>query len=470
MIFERFEEPGLSQYAYAVGCQGAQEIAIVDPMRDIDVYLDFAQRQKVSITHVLETHIHADFASGARELAEKTGATLHLSAYDEQEKFEVQFERRPTRDGDTIDIGGVRLTAMHTPGHTPEHLAYLLFDMNRSTDTPMAMLSGDFLFVGSLGRPDLLGEDATLALARKLYASVRRLDTLPDAMEIHPGHGAGSMCGVGMSGRPMSTLGYERVANPYLSPDLSEDEFVEKMLDGLPPRPAYYARMKALNSRGPMTLGQLGAGPSIAPADAHDLMQAGHVLVDLRNQTDFGRRHASGAVCIGGGKSFSMWAAWMLPYDTPLLLMGNSTRDIETAVRGLVRVGLDQITGHVTGGMDAWAEAELPMTHHEVIPSNELEERLASGEPLRVLDVRTDAEWAQGHIPNALHIELPTLPDRIDELRNQGTFVTFCRGGYRSAIAASLLEQAGIPVLDQLGGMSAWCRDGCATTKDPACL
>ena len=470
MIFERFEEPGLSQYAYAIGCQGAKAIAIIDPMRDIDVYLDFAQRQKVSITHVLETHIHADFASGARELAEKTGAQLHLSAHDANEQFEIEFDRTPIHDGDSIDIGGVRLVAVHTPGHTPEHMSYLVYDLNRSPDTPMAMLSGDFLFVGSLGRPDLLGADETEALTKKLYASVRSLDALPDALEVHPGHGAGSMCGAGMSGRPMSTLGYERIANPFLDPALNEAEFVDKMLSGLPPRPAYYTRMKGLNSCGPTTLGQLGAGPSIAPADAHDLMQSGHVLVDLRNQTDFGRRHVPGAICIGAGKSFSTWAAWMLPHDTPLLLMGNSTRDVESAVRGLVRVGLDQITGHVTGGMDAWSEAELPVAHHDVIPSHELQERLSSGESLCVLDVRSDGEWAAGHVPNAEHIVLQDLPEHIDRLRDRGAVVTFCGGGYRSAIAASLLERAGITVLDQLGGMNAWNRDGCTTTKDPACL
>ncbi|MAB82432.1 MAG: MBL fold metallo-hydrolase [Phycisphaerae bacterium] len=469
MLFERISEPGLSQYAYIVGCQGAKQIAVVDPMRDIDVYIDFAQKHGVEITHVLETHIHADFASGARELAERTGAALCLSSYDEGEQFDVAYPHEEVRDGYTIDIGGVRLKAIHTPGHTPEHLSWLVFDLHRSPETPMAMLSGDFLFVGSLGRPDLLGPAETDALTRRLYGSVKRLETLPDSMEIHPGHGAGSMCGAGMSGRPMSTLGYERIANPMLDSSLDEDAFVERMLANLPPRPAYYTRMKQLNSGGPATLGPISAGPNIAPSDAKDMIEKGHILLDLRSQTDFGRCHIPGSICIGLGKSFSTWAAWMLPSDTPIILAAESTRDAEAAVRGLVRVGLDDIAGHLTGGVQAWIDSGLDTKRHDVIPSSELQERLASDDALCVLDVRTENEWNSGHIPGAVHIPLPDLPARMDEFLGDRTIVTVCGGGYRSAIAASMLERAGAKtVLDQLGGMAAWSRAGCSTTTETA--
>ncbi|MDG2200270.1 MAG: MBL fold metallo-hydrolase [Phycisphaerales bacterium] len=469
MLFERISEPGLSQYAYIVGCQGAKQIAVIDPMRDIDVYIDFAQSRGVVISHILETHIHADFASGARELAERTGATLCLSAYDEGEQFEVAFAHQRMRDGDTIDIGGVRLVGCHTPGHTPEHMSWLVYDLHRSPETPMAMLSGDFLFVGSLGRPDLLGPKETEGLTRKLYASVQSLSALPDSMEIHPGHGAGSMCGAGMSGRPMSTLGYERIANPMLDTSLNEDAFIRKMLGNLPPRPAYYTRMKELNSRGPATLGPISSGPAITPADARDMVNDGHLLVDLRSQTDFGRCHVPGSICIGLGKNFSTWAAWMLPPNTPLLLAAESTRDAETAVRGLVRVGLDNVAGHITGGVQAWIDSDLETSRNDVIPSSELQERLATGESLCVLDVRTDAEWNSGHIPGAEHVPLPDLPGQIDQFRNRGPIVTVCGGGYRSTIAASLLEKAGVEVvIDQLGGMAAWNRAGCSTTTETA--
>ncbi len=469
MIFERITEPGLSQYAYAIGCRGAKEIAIVDPMRDIDVYLDFAGSHGVEITEVLETHIHADYASGARELAERTGATLRLSAYDRQEQFQVDYPHTPVRHGDCIELGGVRLRAMHPPGHTPEHLSWLVFDVHRNQDTPMAMLSGDFLFVGSLGRPDLLGAEATDALARQLHDSVAALATLPDSLEVHPGHGAGSMCGAGMSGRPMSTLGYERLTNPMLDPTLSRDQFVERMLSNLPPRPDYYTRMKELNSRGPASLGPISAGPAISPRDVQQLTAKDHVVLDLRSQTDFGRGHVPGSICIGLGKNFSMWSAWMLDAQTPLVLAGHSERDVEIAVRGLVRVGLDRIAGHLTGGVQGWIDSGLETARHDVVPSTELQDRIDAGESLCVLDVRTTAEWNSGHIEGAVHVPLPELPQHADRFVGGAPVVTVCNGGYRSAIAAALLERAGTEeVIDQLGGMTAWKRAGCSITTEIA--
>jgi hydroxyacylglutathione hydrolase len=264
----------------------------------------------------------------------------------------------------------------------------------------------------------------------------------------------------------MSTLGYERIANPYLDRGLGEDAFVERTLANLPPRPEYYLRMKELNSRGPASLGQLSAGPSIPPEDARDLQEEGHLILDIRNQTDFGRGHIPGSMCIGCGQHFSTWAGWMVPPGTPLILAGPNSRVIENAVRGLVRIGLDQIAGHITGGVRAWDEAGLPLARHEVIPSQELQERLAAGEDLEILDVRSDREWNEGHIENATHIPLQELPSRIDSIAGSTCpIVTICGGGYRSAIAASLLQQAGeAEVIDQLGGMAAWQREGCSTT------
>src|SRR6185436_834919 len=259
MLLERFEDRGLAQYSYAVGDEAARVVAIVDPRRDVDVYVDWAAERGFTITDVLETHIHADFASGARELALRTAATLRLSAYDEDERYEVLHAHALLRDGDSVPLGAVRLQALHTPGHTPEHLTFLVYDGVRDgdvQDAPVAALTGDFLFVGALGRPDLLGEEAKHALARRLFKSVReKLAGLPDGMEVYPGHGAGSMCGAGMSSRPFSTLGAERLANPYLDPALTEEAFVERLLAASPPLPPYYLRMKALNAAGPPLLG-----------------------------------------------------------------------------------------------------------------------------------------------------------------------------------------------------------------------
>ena len=243
MLFERFEEPGLSHYSYAIGCPAAGKIAIVDPKRDIDTYLKFADQHNVTISDVLETHIHADYASGARELALKMGAELWQSAYDQGQIYQASFTHKDMHHEDHLDIGAIRIQARHTPGHTPEHLSFLIYDCNRSTSTPMLMLSGDFLFVGSVGRPDLLGEEAKIELAHKLHDSLTQLADLPDSLEIYPAHGSGSMCGAGIDGRTMSTLGYERIANPYLSQPLSIDEFVMQVLNSVPPFPEYYKRM-----------------------------------------------------------------------------------------------------------------------------------------------------------------------------------------------------------------------------------
>jgi hydroxyacylglutathione hydrolase len=459
MLFERFEDSGLSQFSYAIGCPGAGAVAIVDPRRDVDVYESFAADQGVEITHVLETHIHADFASGARELAERTEAALCLSAYDEGEKYDVAFPHQELEDGSTIEIGSVRIQALHTPGHTPEHLSFLAYDTHRSADVPEIMLSGDFLFVGSLGRPDLLGEESKRDLARRLFASVRdKLATLPDGLEVHPGHGAGSMCGAGMSARPLSTLGFERVANPYLDPGLSEQAFVEKILGSAPPFPPYYRRMKTLNSEGPAILGDLPGREPIPVEEFHALVEAGNVVVDLRDQLAFGGAHVPGALGIGVDGSLSTWAAWVVPYDKPILLVAETPFAVDPAVRALVRVGLDRIRGWLEGGMNAWRQEGLPIATLPQMSVPELAAALERGGAVNVLDVRGDGEWSEGHIDGAVHVHGGLLEDRLDEVpRNGRPLAVICGSGYRSTVAASVLKRAGFEdVRNVPGGMRAW--------------
>ncbi|HEY7530903.1 MAG TPA: rhodanese-like domain-containing protein [Gemmatimonadota bacterium] len=470
MLFERFEDPGLSQYSYAVGCQTTGQLAIVDPRRDVDVYLHFAEDRSMRIAHVLETHIHADYASGAGELAKRTGAELWLSAYDAGETYESTLPHRELRDGAAVTMGRVRLEALHTPGHTPEHVSLLVYDGARSETVPELLLSGDFLFVGSVGRPDLLGEQAKRDLARRLFHSVReKLAGLPEGLEVHPGHGAGSMCGSGMSGRPQSTLGYERAANSYLDASLDEDAFVEHVLSHVPPFPDYYRRMKRVNAAGAPVLEGLPGNEAVAPEPFRALLRSGYVAIDLRDQLAFGGGHVPRAFGIGAGGSLSQWAAWVVPYETPILLVTQDGHYDEDSVRALVRVGLDEVRGYLRGGMHAWVSAGLPVAETPQISPLELHRRLSGGNGLRVLDVRTDDEWEDGHIAGAVHVMGGTLPSRLDEVPRDGggPLAVVCGSGYRSTVAVSVLERAGFEhLLNVTGGMGAWHRAGLPTVRD----
>lgn len=469
MLFERFETPGLAHYSYAVGCPAVGKMAVVDPKRDVDTYIEFAQAHNLKISHILETHIHADYASGARELAQQTGAELCLSGYDKGEIYEVAFPHKELYDGDTIEIGSVRIEALHTPGHTPEHLSFLVYDTIRSPQVPMLMLSGDYLFVGSLGRPDLLGEEAKRGLAEKLFYSVQeKIKNLPDGLEIHPAHGAGSMCGAGMSGRALSTLGFERIANPYLQKDLTLEAFVEKILSTVPPFPEYYKRMKRVNAEGPALLHGLPGNQPIVVSRFRELVEAGHVVIDLRDQLSFGAGHIPGSFGIGAGTSLSTWASWVVPYDTPILLVSPDAGLVEETIRALIRVGLDEIKGYLQGGIEEWIKAGYTLQSTPQLPPVELYHRLQHDATLQVLDVRSDTEWASGHIAGALHIMAGDLEKNLTKIpHDHKPLAVVCASGYRSTVAISLLERAGFHNLwNVTGGMNAWKQAGLPMTRD----
>ena len=453
MIFERFEAEGLSHYSYAVGCPGAGAIAIVDPERNIDRYLAFAAEHGVRITHVLETHIHADFASGARALAKRTGARVLVSAYDAGETFEVGFDHDDLRDGDEVRIGPVRIAAVHTPGHTPEHLSFLVYDEARSATEPQLMLTGDFLFVGSLGRPDLLGEEAKRDLAHQLFASVRqKLAGLPDALEIYPAHGAGSLCGAGLSGKPMSTLGFERTTNPYLDAELTEDAFVDMILSNVPPFPPYYRRMKALNSAG--AFASTATVEALAPADFRNRVAAGHVVVDTRGRIEFSGGHVPGALAMDPGPALVVWASWLVPYETPILLVVRDAADAAHAAKVLRRVGLDDVVGFLDGGIEAWQEAAFPIAQTTWVDPVQAEQQHRAG-LIELIDVRSESEYAEGHPEGSTHTFLGTLPEHKPD--HDRAVALICRTGDRSTVATSVLERLGhTNVLNVSGGMTAW--------------
>lgn len=459
MRVERFEVPGLAQYSYMVSDEGVA--AVIDPIRDIDRYVAYALENGLRIVAVMETHIHADFVAGTVGLAEATGAELCLSAYDIGERYVYRMPHRALADGDSIEVGGVRLQALHTPGHTPEHLSFLLFE---GGGEPTAMFSGDFLFVGSLGRPDLLGDAAKVGLAHALYRSLSgRLAGLPDAMKVYPGHGAGSLCGSGMSGRAETTLGVERATNSFFQ--LGEEEFVAKILGSVPPMPEYYPRMKELNAKGARPLGTLpgGAGLSVEEVAAF-AKDKEFVVVDLRTPEKFGGEHIAGAINIGAGANLPLWAGWMLDAEKKIVLIGEGEDEGETRL-ALGRVGLDRVAGHLEGGMTAWMAAGLPVVQTRLVTPGEVA-HLPAGTV--VLDVRNNAELGEGMISGSRHAMLGGLPGLVDELSRETRLVTVCAGGYRASLAASLLQADGFTNVGSLaGGLSAWVAAGLPIDREP---
>ena len=456
MKVERFEVPGLSQYSYIVSSQG--KAAVVDPIRDIDIYLAYAAAQGLQIESILETHIHADYASGATALAAATGAELALSAYDEGEMYQYRMPHRQLRNGDVIEIGAARIEALHTPGHTPEHLSFVLIDTERSATEPVVLLSGDFLFVGSLGRPDLLGEQAKLGLARELHRSLhQRIAHLPDSVQLYPGHGAGSLCGAGMSDSPESTLGYERATNLLFG--LPVEAFVSTILASVPAMPRYYPRMKTLNAEGPPPLASLPGGESLSVADVKNFAQQGAILLDLRRPEAFGGAHIPSSLNIGSEGNLSLWAGWLLDPTKNIVLIGD-TGDNDSARRALIRVGLDRIAGSLAGGFSAWSSDGMPLARTTQLAVTEIPQ--PASETI-LLDVRTDTEWAGGHIAGARHIALGDLAEHAASLPQDQPITTVCGSGYRSSIAASLLMQLGyLSVSSIAGGISAWKAQGLA--------
>jgi hydroxyacylglutathione hydrolase len=465
MLLRRFYDPKLAQASYLVACGRSGEAIVIDPNRDADQYVRAAESEGVRIRFVTETHIHADFVSGSRELAAATGARIYLSGeggadwgYD----FAGDDGTVIVRDGDLIDVGDIRLSVMHTPGHTPEHLTFLVTDRAVATE-PMGAVTGDFLFVGDVGRPDLLERAARLQgtmrdSARALFASLHRFSALPDWLQIWPGHGSGSACGKGISAVPHSSLGYERRFN-WAFAIRDEDEFVRQVLQGQPEPPEYFAEMKRVNKRGPRVLGVIARPPRLDPARVVELMSSGGTLVDTRKADAYASRHIPRTLNIPLNKSFSTWAGSILPYDRELYLLvdDNVAERADEAVRDLAMIGLDRIAGYF--GVDALAAWEKDGRHLATVPqvtAAELAVMISNGD-VQVIDVRGASEWDTGHLPGAPNMPLASLAARVAEVARDRPVVVQCQAGGRSAIAASLLRAKGVEQVANLqGGFTAW--------------
>ena len=462
MLLRRLHHDRLAQSGYLVACQASKEAIVVDPLRDPAPYLEAARQEGVSITAVAETHIHADFLSGAAALATAAGARLLLSGEGGGAAGYAPSALRTAhrlRDGERLQLGAVRFDVIHTPGHTPEHLAFLVTD-TAADDAPMGMLSGDFLFVGDVGRPDLLeraaGVQGTMTeSARQLYASLKRLASLPDYLQIWPGHGAGSACGKALGAVPQSTLGYERRTNWALGV-ASEEEFVARVLAGQPEPPAYFARMKRLNATGIVETPVLLQANDGEPRDA---IARGALAVDVRPTDEFTIGHLRGSINVPLGSSFLGWAGSVVPADRDAVLVATPPlrSAAEHAVRDLRLIGLDRVMGVLT--LDGLAPESGELAMLPSIPASALTEEARRG--ATVLDVRNRSEWEEGHVPGARLVPLPELSARMEELRGAGPIAVHCQGGSRSAVAASVLRAAGFDEVTNVdGGFAAWLRAG----------
>ncbi len=449
MDFEIYVTPGLGDNSYLV--KSGQEALLVDPQRDIWRFLPAVERQRLSVRYVLETHVHNDYLSGALATRAATGAEIGAPA---QGKY--QFPHRGLGEGDEIQLGDLRVIALETPGHTPEHLSYLVFE--GTAPTPAALFTGGSLIVGSAGRTDLLGDARTEELARAQFRSLRRLAQLADDVAVLPTHGAGSFC---VSTVPalarMSTLGAERARNPALAaPD--EASFLRQQLAGLLAFPTYYRHMAPINRSGPSVLRSLPRIPALRAADVDRLTRQGTWIVDARDRLDFAGGHIPGAVNVEMNNTFASYVGWVVPFGSQIVLVLPDDSALEEAMTQLLRIGYDRVAGYLAGGLEPWRSDGHPVNSYPVADIDDLCRACLSGQPMKILDVRQRSEWDQGHIPErSLHVFVGDLPQRLDELPRDTELWTICASGSRASTAASLLDRAGIRVrLVGRGGVPEW--------------
>jgi hydroxyacylglutathione hydrolase len=478
MLLKRFYDEKLAQASYLVGCAATGEALVVDPNRDVQQYIDAARAEGLRLTHVTETHIHADYVSGTRELVSRTGARTYLSdegGPDWSYRFADALDAVLLKEGSVITVGNVHLRAMHTPGHTPEHMSFIVTD-TAGADQPMGVLTGDFVFVGDVGRPDLLERaagvaDTMEAGARALFQSLRRFRELPDWVQLWPGHGAGSACGKSLGAVPSTTLGYERLFNWAFAVD-DEDAFVDAVLAGQPEPPAYFAQMKRINRDGPRIIGDFALPSRAASESLGSVLQNGGFVVDTRIWGEYRKGYVPGTINIPLNRSFTTWAGWLMPYDRDayLIFADDDEAAIMAAVRDLAMIGLDRLAGYFTADAvrqyAASHDGELPVLG-EITPAQL--ETLQEAGPVGVLDVRGISEWRSRRVPGVPNIPVGYLHERIEDVPEGRPLVVYCQSGSRSAIAASVLAAHGITdVLNLTGGIDAWARAGHAVESQEA--
>jgi glyoxylase-like metal-dependent hydrolase (beta-lactamase superfamily II)/rhodanese-related sulfurtransferase len=453
MIFEQFYLGCLAHASYLIGSEGVG--AVIDPQRDVGIYLETAAQHGLRIEHIIETHLHADFVSGHQELAERTGAAIYLG-----DGSGATFPHRAVRDGDVVEFGKCRLQFLQTPGHTLESVSIVVTDLEESTE-PAAVLTGDTMFIGDVGRPDLSDKYTPQELAGLLYDSLhRKLLTLPDAVRVYPAHGAGSMCGRNISSDRSSTIGRERSSNYALRP-MPREAFVEMMTHDLPARPEYFARDVDVNRHGAPAMQDLPPLAALSPEEVMRRQKAGAVVLDTRPAAPYVSGHVPGSIQIGLGGQFAAWAGSVIGLDRDIIVVAEDGQE-EEARKRLSRVGIDRVEGFLADGIAGWAAAGLPLAQTKQIEVQDLN----ADRKIRILDVRRQGEWRAGHIERASLSPLDELKSHLDSLDRAAPLAVHCKSGYRSLIASSLLEANGFTnVMNVLGGYDAWAGAGLPVVK-----
>lgn len=459
MYTQQFFIEGLGCASYLLGCEARGVAAVVDPDREVQKYLDAAGARGLQITHIIETHLHADHVSGNSDLAARTGAGIYL-----HEASGAEFPHQKLKDGDVIALGNIRIKTLHTPGHTPESITLLVSDSTRA-EQPWLALTGDTLFVGDMGRPDLVGAEAANGLAAEMYTSLfEKLLPLEDGLLVYPGHGAGSLCGKSIGSMRATTLGFERLANPALAPR-QKQEFIAFATSDLPEQPGNHRRIKSINRAGVKPLGQVMPRP-LSIQQAIPYFQQGAGLLDLRPKAVYVQAHVPGSVHLEADDQLSNRIGFVFPPDVPIILLLERPEQYLQVAYSLARVGYENVLGFLAEGLDAWGQYGLPLTAGDVkdIKPQELQQLIANGvdgKALKVLDVREPWEFQQGHVPGAVLIPLGQLAGRLGELDPQQPVAVICASGNRSESAAALLGQKGFANLFNVaGGTGAWLRQG----------
>ncbi len=452
MHFEQFYLGCLAHASYMLASEG--EAVVVDPQRDVEIYLKAAEANGVSIRHIFESHLHADFVSGHRELAARTGAKIYIGA-----QAEAAFPHVAVRDGFHLQVGRISITALETAGHTPESICLVITDQEKSAE-PWAVLTGDTLFLGDVGRPDLSRRYSPVQLAGMLYDSLHnKILKLAENVLVYPAHGAGSLCGRNMRAERFSTIGTERLTN-YALQIRSREEFVEQLTSNLPARPEYFLQDAEINRTGAAALSELPALSSIEPAELKTLLAEGGIALDVRPGEQYAAGHVPGSINIALSGQFASWAGALLGLAARPVLIAESQEAVSEARMRLARIGLEDARGYLKGGVEAWIEAGLPLSTLPQISVEALREKLGGG-GLQVLDVRREPEWAAGHIEGAGWWPLDNFKVAPPEIARDVPIAVHCKGGYRSMIACSLLERAGFRnVTNMVGGFDAWQQAG----------